>query len=196
MATEKVNAEEQIVETEVKASAKPSRKRTSSQTKKAAQASEPKQEKAFVPKNIDDSQYVTVVNGFHGILVYRSRKTGEEFVWDKYGDEQEMELRELKNAKSSAKAFFENNWFMFNEKWIIDYLGVGRLYKNAIDIDSFDSIFNKSPNEIKNIVSEMKRGQKSSLAYRAKELITEGKIDSLKTITALEESLGIELIEH
>ena len=105
MATEKVNAEEQVIETEVKTSAKPSRKRTSSQTKKAAQISEPKKEKALTPKDIDDSQYVTVVNGFHGILVYRSRKTGEEFVWDKYGDEQEMELRELKNAKSSAKAF-------------------------------------------------------------------------------------------
>ena len=196
MATEKMNVVEQVAATESKSSAKTNRKRSSSQTKKASTEVEQKKDKPIIPKDIDDSQYVTVVNGFHGILVYRSRKTGEEFIWDKYGDEQEMELRELKNAKSSAKAFFENNWFMFNEKWIIDYLGVGRLYMNAFDIDSYDSVFNKDPEEIKSIIGEMKRGQKSSLAFRAKELISEGKIDSLKVIAALEESLGIELIEH
>lgn len=195
MATENNNTEK-ITENEVKTTTKTSRKRTSSQAKKTPATAEPEPKKTLIPKDIDDSQYVTVVNGFHGILVYKSRKTGEEFVWEKYGDEQEMELRELKNAKSSSKAFFENNWFMFNEKWIVDYLGVGRLYKNAIGIDTYDSIFEKSPEEIQEIVGEMKRGQKSSLAYRAKELITEGKIDSLRVITALEESLGIELIEH
>ena len=52
-----------------------------------------------IPKEIDPSQYVTVKNGFQGRLVYRSSRTGETFIWDGFGSEQEMELRELKNVR-------------------------------------------------------------------------------------------------
>lgn len=41
----------------------------------------------------------------------------------------------------------------------------------------------------------MSAGQKKSIAYRAIEMIADGEIDSRKTIAALEEALGIELIE-
>ena len=41
----------------------------------------------------------------------------------------------------------------------------------------------------------MNAGQKKSVAYRAIEMIASGEIDSLKTIAALEEALGIELTE-
>ncbi len=151
--------------------------------------------KSIIPKDIDASQYVTVRNGFQGKLIYRSRKTGEIFEWDEFGSGQEMELRELTSAKSSFKKFFVNNWFMFDEDWIIDYLGVRQYYKNAIPIDQFDNIFTQKPDILKNIISGLSDGQKKSVAYRAKELITDGKIDSLSIINTLEECLGIELIE-
>lgn len=151
---------------------------------------------SVVIKDVDPDQYVTVRNGFQGRLVYKSKKTGEIFVWDGFGSEQEMELRELKNAKNSYKKFFENNWFMFDEDWIVDYLGVRKFYKNAIRIDEFDSVFEKDAASIKKDISMLSLGQKKSLAYRARILIADGKIDSNRVITALEESLGVELIER
>lgn len=147
-------------------------------------------------KNIDMTQYVVVRNGFQGRLVYKSSRTGEHFVWDEFGSEQEMELRELRNARNSSKKFFINNWFMFDEDWIIDFLGVKQFYKNAVSIDNFDSIFSKPADEIKSIIKEMSDGQKRSTAYRARQLITAGEIDSNKAIAALEDALGIELIER
>lgn len=148
-----------------------------------------------VAKHIDPEQYVIVRNGFQGKLVYKSSKTGEHFVWDSFGAEQEMQLRELKNAKNTYKKFFINNWFMFDEGWIIDYLGVGQYYKNAIRIDDFDKLFTQPATEIKKTISALSDGQKKSVAYRAMELIAAGEIDSLKTISTLEELLGVELIE-
>ena len=161
---------------------------------------EPKQTQAkptknIVPKDIDPSEYVSVRNGFQGRLVYISKRTGEQFVWDSFGSEQEMELRELKNAKNSSKKFFINNWFMFDDPWIIDYLGVRQFYKNALGIDNFDEVFDLDPSALKDRVSKLSKGQRKSVAYRAKELIAEKKIDSLSVINALEEALGIELIE-
>ncbi len=155
-------------------------------------------EKPIVPKDIDIYQMITVRNGFQGKLIYTSSRTGETFVWDSFGSEQEIELRELRNAKNSAKGFFINNWFMFNDedKWVIDYLGMSMYYKNAIKLDEFDSIFKQKPSEIKKTVSKLSEGQKRSLLYRAKQLIAAKEIDSLNAIGALEQALGVELIEH
>lgn len=159
-------------------------------------SAEEKVVKPLIPKDVDIHQYVTVKNGFQGMLVYVSRRTGERYVWDGFGTEQDMELQELKNAKNSNKAFFINNWFMFDEPWIIDYLGVRQFYKNALDIENFDSLFAEQPNDIIKKVSKLSDGQKRSVAYRARQLVASGGIDSNKAISALEKALGVELIER
>lgn len=153
-------------------------------------------EKKLSAKDVDMTQFVVVRNGFQGRLIYKSPRTGERFIWDGFGTEQEMELRELRNARNSAKKFFINNWFMFDEDWIVDFLGVKQYYQNAVSIEDFDSIFSKKANEIKTIINGMSNGQKRSAAYRARQLIVAGKIDSNRAITALEEVLGIELVER
>ena len=101
------------------------------------------------------------------------------------------------NAKSASKAFFSKNWFMFDEEneWVIPYLGLSRYYKNAIKLDDFDEIFTKTPAKIKDIISKLSPGQKKSVSYRARQLVIDKEIDSLKTIAALEEALGTDLIE-
>ncbi|MBR2398839.1 MAG: hypothetical protein IKA96_02650 [Alistipes sp.] len=151
-----------------------------------------------VVKEIDPTQYVTVLNGYQGKLTYKSKKTGELFKWNEFGSEQEMELRELRNAKNTYKKYFEKNWFMFSDEfaWVIDYLGVGQYYKNAISIDEFDTIFQKTPDELKKIIEGLSDGQKKAVAFRAKTLIADEVIDSNKVIRTLEEILVVELIER
>lgn len=156
-----------------------------------------KEDKPIVPKEIDLNQYITVINGFQGSLVFKNPKTGEIFRWAEFGDEQDIELRELKGIKSYAKNFFANNWFMFNrdDYWVIDYLGLSQYYKYAINLEEFDALFEKSAEEIKKTVSKLSAGQKKSVAYRARQLVSEDVIDSRKTIKSLEEALDVELIE-
>lgn len=151
--------------------------------------------KPIVPKDIDLSQIVTVRNGFQGRLLYKSPRTGERFVWPAFGDEQEMELRELRNAKNTYKKYFANNWFMFDEDWIPEYLGVSKFYKNAIPIDQFDEIFKLPADKLEQRINKLSPGQRKSVAYRARTLINSREIDSLNTIEMLERVLGIELIE-
>ena len=172
--------------------AKPRIESSAEQTQ--AQQTEPK--KAMIPKEVDPNQYVTVRNGFQGRLVYKSKRTGERFVWDSFGAEQDMELSELKNARNSNKKYFINNWFMFDEPWVVDYIGMSQYYKFAISIQDFDKLFEKPAAEIGKIISKLSHGQKKSVAYRAKQLIAEGGIDSNRTIAALEKHLGTELIER
>ncbi len=151
----------------------------------------------IVPKDIDMHQYITVRNGAFGKLIYISPRTGERFVWEDFGDEQEMELQELRNAKAANKKFYERNWFMFDEDydWVIDFLGVRAFYNHALSIDNFDDLFTKKPAEIEKIISGLSSGQKKSVSYRARQLVADGVIDSMKVINTLEKCLDIELIE-
>ena len=139
---------------------------------------------------------VTVKNGFNGKLVYKSSRTNEKFVWDSFGAEQDIELQELKNAKSAHKAYYANNWFLFDNPEVLSYLGVEKLYASALSFDEFEDLFTKSPDEVQARISEIPEGQRHSLIYKAKQLISDGAIDSIKMINALEESLGVELIER
>lgn len=160
-----------------------------------APAVEEAPKKQLRAKDVDLGQYITVRNGFQGRLVYKSKRTGEKFVWDSFGAEQDMELGELKNAKNSSKKYFINNWFMFDEPWVVDFLGLGQYYKFAISIDDFDKLFEMTADEIGPVLEKMSDGQKRSVAYRARQLIAEGGIDSNRLIAALEKGLGTELVE-
>ncbi len=164
------------------------------ETKVVKESSEKKTFKA--KESYKNTDYVTVRNGYNGHLIYKSSRTGERFVWEEFGSEQEMELQELKNAKNSNKDFFENNWFMFDDPGVIEYLGVGRYYKNALSYAEFDTLFEMSADEVEKRISLLSKGQKATVVYRAKQLINEGKIDSIKVITTLEKNLGVELIER
>lgn len=152
--------------------------------------------RTFTARDIDPDQYVTVRNGFQGRLVYKSRHTGEKFIWDSFGAEQDMELSELKRAKSSNKKFFINNWFMFDEQWIVDYLGMSQFYKFAVKIEDFDKLFELPIQKLKDTISSMSEGQKKSVAYRVRQLIADGAIDSNKTISTLEQCLGVALVDR
>ena len=152
--------------------------------------------KPVVPKEIDPNQIITVRNGFQGRLVYKSKRTGERWSWESFGAEQDMELSELKNARNSNKKYFINNWFMFDEDWVIDYLGMRQYYKNSLNIQDFDQLFKKPVGEIEDIISKLSEGQRKSVAYRAKQLITEEEIDSNRVINTLEKCLGVELVER
>lgn len=149
-------------------------------------------------KEIDVHETVPVRNGFQGALVYVSKRTGETYVWSHFGDEQEIELQELKNAKSASRGFFERNWFMFDDEysWVTDWLGVSGFYKNALKLDEFDEVFTMDPEEIVKRVSGLSDGQKASLTYRARKLLADGEIDSRRVVAALEDALGVQLLER
>ena len=181
---------------------KPTARRTQTKVKVPEQATEetvakqPAKRSTIVkPKKLDPEMYVTVRNGYPGLLVYKSSKTGEKFVFRRFGDEHEMELQELKKARNDAKAFFENNWFLIDDPEVIEYLGVGQYYKDAFSYDEFEALTTMTVDEVKEKMRNISNGQKVAVARYARQLINEGRIDSLKVITALEEGLGVQLTD-
>lgn len=165
------------------------------ETKRDTSAVQPEPQKPMVATEIDLRQIITVRNGFQGTLIYKDKRTGADYRWENFGDVQDIELGELRNARGSAKKFFENNWFLFDEDWIPEYLGMGKYYKHALNSEDFDDIFSKPADELEAVLAELTDGQRKSVGYRARQLIASGDIDSRKTVSTLERCLGIELVE-
>lgn len=165
-------------------------------TKKSAEISH--QKISTVPEDVNINDLIPVRNGFHGTLVYHDSRTNEDFIWSEFGDTQEMELKQLQNAKNTNRFFFENNYFLFDDEysWVIEYLRVGKYYEHAISIEGYSELFSKSPKEIKTIVGDLTSGQRESLIMCAQEKIRSGEIDSIKIVRALEDGLGVTLIEE
>lgn len=178
--------------------AKPAPEPEIEKKEEAEAVEEVKAEPAVKPKvkTLGPTDYATVRNGTQGVLIYKNIHTGETFIWERFGDEQEMELRELKNAKSSNKKFFINNWFLFDDPAVIDYLGVGQYYKYALNTEEFNELFSKTAEEIAAVLPNLSDGQKKSVARRAYQLVKDGEIDSMKIIRVLEEGLNVKLIEN
>lgn len=139
--------------------------------------------------------YVTVRNGVNGTLVYKSSRTGERFIWEHFGDEQDMELQELKNAKNSAKAFFENGWFLIDDPDVIAFLGLERLYSKALKYEEYESLLELPAEKLQKRLEGLSDAQKATLATFVRERVRDGKVDSLKTIGVLEKALKIDLTE-
>ena len=162
----------------------------------AAPAAEPAPAKETIKvKELKPTDYITVRNGFAGMLVYISKRTGEKFIWNELGDEQDIELQELKNARNSSKGFFENNWFLFDDPAVIEYLGVERMYKNSLTANEFSGLFELPPERIEERLEKLPKGQRGSLAYYARQKIQNHEIDSLRVIRILEKYLGVQLVE-
>jgi hypothetical protein len=177
---------------------KPAARKTSTASKVSIPKEAKTERKPVVVKKrtFKPDDYVTVRNGFDGRLVYKSSKTGEKFVFERFGDEHDMEIQELKKARNDAKKFFANNWFLIDDPEVIEYLGLSEYYKNAFSYDEFDQLADMTADEIAERMTKVSEGQKIAIAHHARRMIAEGKIDSMRAITALEKGLGVQLIEH
>jgi hypothetical protein len=138
-------------------------------------------------------------SGVQGTLIYISKKiNGYQIEWDSYGSVEYVELGELLSMRNTSRSFYVNNWIFFEDTddysalEIYEFLEVSKYYENAILGEELDEIFNKSPEDIKKIVSKLSKGVKETVAAKAKSLIDSGELDSGNRIKALEEALNVE----
>ena len=191
MATTTATKKPTTRKTAAKAKEAPATERTEAEVPAAAAKPRASRIKA---KKLDPEMYVTVRNGYPGLLVYKSTKTGEVFRFEGFGDEHEIELQELQKAKNTSKGFFINNWFLIDDPEVIEYLGLGQFYKDAFTYEEFEELAEMSEKEVADKVSRISDGQKLAVTRYARQLVRDGRIDSVSVIKALENGLGVKLV--
>lgn len=144
-------------------------------------------------KKRDMNEMVSVICITNTPLVYTSKnQVGYRVDWGGFLEENWMEYKELINMRNSQRAFFEEPWVICEWDVLVD-LKVDQYYKNIIDLENLDAIFEKSPEELERTLKIVPDGIKKLIVDRAFELRREKKLDSLNTIEVIEDTLNIDL---
>lgn len=156
--------------------------------------------KVVKKKELSPTMYVPCISNVkYGQLVYSSSRTPGYIVrWNKYLDEQMIELSELNVMKLSAIGFFQNNWIVIPDSFelkdeVMEFLGIKHFYENMVDPQTINNLLNAPINEAVLEISSMQPSAKAHVIEMAKEAIANGTLDSLRRINALEEALGCKL---
>lgn len=165
--------------------------------KKTKEVVEEKVEKAPAKKvrKLDDKTNVTVISNFSGQLFYRSPRTHDEWEWAEFADEHEMTVQELKTMKAQHRRFFEDKWITFAEKDsdVIPYLKVEKYYKDGFEQDDLEDIFEKSVDEIAEIIETSTPNEKSLIITKARDQFESGELVNLHIIKLIEEKLQVDI---
>ena len=172
------------------------RRTTKTETKASTNMDVVEKQHIKLRKTLPPEAIIPVINGFQGKLIAQNRRTHEEFIWEEFGDVQDLTFADVKSIYSTDKAFFSNNWFLFEDTLVLEVLNAEKYYTNALTVEDFDTLFDKTSDEIKAIVSKLNHSQKMSVCYKARNAVANHEIDSLSVITALEDSLGVKLVDR
>lgn len=183
-----------------KKAGRPSTKKTAEKAEKKVENNQIDNKPVNTKRKIPLDTNISCKSAVRGTLTYLSKRmAGYQVVWNDFGDEEFLDLQELISMRSTDLRFFKDNWIIIDDsegytaQEIMNYIKVDQYYDKNINIDNFDSLFNETPEKIKETVSKMSSGVKDTIAIRAKQLYNAGTLDSRKRVEALEESLGVEL---
>ena len=150
-------------------------------TKKETPVEETKKEKP----EFDRNQEVAVINGFDGKIVYTSKNGIYSFEMNSFGDKEYIPVSELIVMKNTASSFFKNNWLLFEDKKVIDYLGVSKFYQGTLSVEEIVALFDLPTDKMVETIAHMPECQKRNIRFRAVQVVSNGSIDSNKKISAI-----------
>lgn len=144
---------------------------------------------------LDLHDEVLVKNGYCGELNVLLPKSKYVITFSEFGDDDYIELAELKALRNSKPIFFERNWLIIEDDNVIDFLNVGKYYADYLTVEDIDELFELSVDEMIAKIQKLNQVTRDNIARRAVDMIKDGNIDSVKKIEALEEELGYNLTE-
>lgn len=171
-------------------------KSTPKKTNKAKQAVDKLTENtvAIESKQLRDmSEMVSVVSLTNTPLTYVSKsQQGYRVDWSEFLEENYMEYKELINMRNSQRPFFQQPWVVC--KWdVLEDLKVDSYYKNMIDIEGLDELFNRDVESLTETLKTVPEGIQKLIVDRAFELRRNGELDSIRVIKAIEDTYKIDL---
>lgn len=156
---------------------------------------EVKQEKPKRAKRkvIDRNELIPCRSATVGTLVYISDRTRARFVWHDFGVVQYIEMGELLDMRASYPRFLNDVQFIVEDEEAVEALGLTHKYEHLDELDTLDTLFDKSASDLAEILPELPKGIQKSIGNRARQLIENGELDRLNVIRAIEEAYKIDL---
>ena len=130
----------------------------------------------------------------HGALNVEGTKTGMIYRFADYGDETEIEYRDLVGMiRSKDKAVFEPRFVVVDEDFIAEYPAIKKFYDDEFSLQNIKEILSLPDNKMIEEIKKLPSGALNSLKSIAAEQVYTGEIDSVRKIKALDSVFGTDL---
>lgn len=127
------------------------RRTTKTKTKTSANMDVPENQHIKLRKTLPPEAIIPVINGFQGKLIAQNRRTHEEFIWEEFGDVQDLTFADVKSIYSTDKAFFSNNWFLFEDTLVLEVLNAENITPMHSQLKALTHCSTKPPTRLKQL---------------------------------------------
>ena len=139
-------------------------------------------------KQFKDTDAINCMSITAGQLGMIGIKSGINYTWAGRGDETEVEYQDLVAAIRSGKKHINEPYFIIQDKeFLSQFPQVEKIYSSMYSIGDLKDIFNMPLSQMKNTIMSLPNGAKESIKNIASTMITNGTLDSVKKIKALDE---------
>lgn len=125
---------------------------------------------------------------------YKSNATGDMYSWKDIGDIEMMPFEEIKSMWRNYKGYFRNLWLKPLDERVFKQLRLGKIYDEYDFLMNEDSYNRDNIDDVVKAFENVSSGVRMSVVILIKRMVSEGKLNDVKTIRALEKHLGIDLI--
>lgn len=156
---------------------------------------EPVVEKKSEVKKFEPSDPITCRSVCQGILNMEGKSTGAMYRFDGYGDEIDIEYRDLlSEARNARSAYIYNPMLIVEDKDFINSVpALKKFYDNYADVTNLRGILGKPVQQMIEAIQELPQGAQDQIKILASTLISNGELDSMSRIKALEDYFGIQM---
>lgn len=135
--------------------------------------------------NEDGIECVSITAGELGMI---GIKSGINYTWAGRGDITEVEYQDLVAAVRSGKPhIFDPCFVILEDDFVKEFPQINRIYSKMFSTQELEEVFNLPVAQMKTTILSLPEGAKESIKHIASSMISNGTLDSVQKIKALDE---------
>lgn len=155
---------------------------------------ETEQPKKKIKKKFEQTDYIMCRSVITGGLFLEGSKTKQVYSWTEYGDETEIEYRDLvAEVRQRSEYVFGPRFIVEDEDFIEEFPQLKQFYNQYFSVKELGDILELPVNQMARKIEELPKGAKDSLKTLAASRIAAGLIDSVSKIKKLDEIFETDL---
>lgn len=145
-------------------------------------------------KKFEQTDYIRCRSVVSGGLFLEGSKTRQVYSWTEYGDEAEIEYRDLAaEVRQRSEFVFGPRFIVEDDDFIEEFPQLKQFYNQYYSVRELGDILELPINQMAKKIEELPKGAKETLRTLAASRISSGLIDSVSKIKKLDEIFNTDL---
>lgn len=139
-------------------------------------------------KKFEQTDFIMCRSVTTGGLFMEGSKTKQLYQWNDYGDESEVEYRDLvAEVRLKSDFVFAPRFIVENEDFVEEFPQLKQFYSQYLSVKDLREILELPISQMAKKITELPKGAKESLRSIAASMVSSGAIDSVSKIKKLDE---------